>query len=96
MKRIIATLIRTGITTSKKPIEDLIKYLYPLRYIITLNSAGLISCNTNPFWKKENSKNITELYRDILAISKHSITDSGYFKIINRFENGDKYGIVIE
>lgn len=97
MKNIISKIIRTGCTTSKKPIEDFINYLYPLRHIITCNpKTGLITCNDNPFWNAENIDNRKALVYEISNIRKHNITDHHYFSIINRFEHGDKFGIVTD
>ena len=95
MKNLIQTILRTGLTKSKKPLEDYIKYLYPLKHILTVNQFGLVVCNDNGFWKPENNQNRTELLHDIYGINKKNIKDHSYFRIINRFENGDKYGIEV-
>lgn len=93
MKNLITTILRTGLTKSKKPLEDYIKYLYPLKHILTVNQFGWVTCNNNGFWKPGNNQNRTELFNDVYGIHKKSITDNNYFRIINRFENGDRYGI---
>ena len=93
MKNLIGTILRTGLTKSKKPLEDYVKYLYPLKHILTVNQLGWVVCNGNGFWKPGNNQNRTELFNDVYGIHKKSITDNNYFHIINRFENGDRYGI---
>ena len=94
MKNLINTILRTGFTRSQKPLEDYIKYLYPLKYILRVGEAGFVCCNHNPFWRFENKQNQMELYHDIRGVHRRSMTDDAYFRIINRFENGDKYGII--
>lgn len=91
MKNLIGTILRTGLTKSKKPLEDYVKYLYPLKHILTVNQLGWVVCNNNGFWKPENNQNRTELFHDVYGIQRRKITDSSYFHIINRFENGDRY-----
>lgn len=93
MKNTISTILRSGITKSKKPMEDYIKYLYPLQYILKTNEFGYVVSNDNKFWKPENIQNRTEFWKDVLSIGRKAIQDSGYFRILNRFENGDSYGI---
>lgn len=95
MKKIIATILKTGYTKSRKPLTEFIHYLYPLKHILKVNELGWVTCNDNSFWKPENNQNRTELLHDICSIQKRNIKDSSYFHIINRFENGDKYGIEI-
>ena len=97
MKQIIITILSNGFTTSKKyNLEDCIKYLYFLKYIFKTNSfTNCVCCNDNVFWLVSNNQNRIELLHDIIAIHKADIKDSAYFRIINRFENGDKYGIEI-
>ena len=95
MKNIILTILRTGFTKSKKSLEDLTEYLFILKYILRVNEIGFISCNNNAFWKAENNNKRMELINDILGIHKKDIKDECYFHIINRFANGDKYGIEI-
>lgn len=93
MKNLIGTILRTGLTKSKKPLEDYVKYLYPLKHILTVNQFGWVTCNNNGFWKPENNQNRTELFNDVCGIQRRKITDGSFFHIINRFENGDRYGI---
>lgn len=95
MKRIISTILRNGFTKSKKDLKVFVNYLYPLQYILKKNDLGWVICNDNPFWRAENNKNRTELYHDVYAIQRAKITDASYFHIINRFENGDRYGIEV-
>lgn len=96
MKSRIRTILRKGFSKSKKPLEDYVEYLYPLKHILTVNEVGWVTHNNNLFWETENIRNRTALFNDIGSIQKKSISDAAYFRIINRFENGDKYGIKID
>lgn len=91
MKKIIIGILAKGYTTSKKSIEELTKAFYPLKYLIT-NKHGIITCNDNAFWKYENHRNRCELIAD-LSMAKLGDIKGFYFHILNRFENGDVYGI---
>lgn len=94
MKKIISNLLNTGSTKSKKPIEEFVDFLFILKYILRVNDLGYVTCNDNAFWKAENEKNRKDLVIDVLCIRrKKDMKDMGYFHIINRFANGDKYGI---
>lgn len=99
MKKIVAGILRRGFTTSKKvSAKGCRNYLYPLQYILEDTEPGLgmtVRCNSNPFWDPQNNKRIHELMYDILGIHRHNIMDTCYFNILNRFENGDRYGIVV-
>lgn len=99
MKKIIAGILRRGFTSSKKvTLKDCVEYLYPLKYILEESDLGQfgmsVRCNQNPFWSKDNSQRIMELHNDIMGIHRAHITDTCYFRILNRFENGDGYGII--
>lgn len=97
MKKFIEGILRRGYThTAKYSLEDYIKYLYPLQHILQYSPAGFVSCNNNKFWRPENNQNRIELFYDVCGMRKAKPTDNCYFRIINRFENGDKYGIVVE
>ena len=95
MKNLIGTILRTGFTKSQKPLADYVKYLYPLKYILRVNEVGWVACNHNAFWKFENKQNQMDLFHDVLSIQKRGVSYDAYFRIINRFENGDRYGIEI-
>lgn len=99
MKMIIAGILRRGYTTSKQAtLKKCIALLYPLQYILEEAPAAsgmLVRCNHNPFWAAENNLRRGELINDILDIQQPNITDGSYFHIINRFEHGDRYGIVL-
>ncbi|OLA94862.1 MAG: hypothetical protein BHW64_01825 [Candidatus Melainabacteria bacterium LEY3_CP_29_8] len=95
MKKIISNLLSSGFTKSKKPMEEFTKYLFILKYILKVNELGWITCNDNAFWKAENNQNRIDLMHDVLAIHKKDIRDTSYFHIMNRFANGDKYGIEV-
>ena len=86
MKNLIRTILRTGLTKSKKPLEDYVKYLYPLKHILTVNQLGWVVCNDNGFWKPENNQNRTELFNDVYGIHKKSIAHNNYFHKINNLE----------
>lgn len=93
MKNTISTVLKTGITKSKKPLEQYVKYLYPLKFILNTNEMGDVVGNDNKFWKPENIQNRMEFCKDVLRIGRKTMQDDGYFRILNRFENGDGYGI---
>lgn len=95
MKSLILTVLEIRTTKSKKPIEDYISYLYPLRNILKVDEFGRVTHNNNAFWKSENRNNRADLICDIYNIRKRSIRDSSYYHILNRFENGDRYGIEV-
>lgn len=97
MKQIIKNILINGFSKTKRyTIDDITNYLYILQYIFINNpDVGMITNNDNKFWQRENNKNRIELISDISSINKSTITDGGYFRIINRFENGDRYGIEI-
>lgn len=95
MKNKIRTILKSGFTKSQTSLEEYVKYLYPLKYILGVNEKGWVAYNNNPFWRAGNIRNRTALFNDIANIQKKSVSDAGYFHIINRFENGDKYGIEI-
>lgn len=95
MKNIIMRILLTGYSSSKKTIKDFTSYLYILEYVLTTNTLGFVVAKNNAFWNIENEKNRLELVNDISSIRRKDIKDTSYFHIINRFENGDKYGIVV-
>ena len=96
MKKSITTILRKGVTTSTKSIADFVGYLYPLEHVLCVNESGFVACNDNAFWAFENMQNRRDFYHDICRIEKRSVQDNAYFRILNRFENGDKYGIEVE
>lgn len=96
MKNIIIKILTTGFSTTRKyKLQDLCKWLYPLQYILRDGNGLSICCNENKFWSSENNGNRSELLLDICGIRRRNMTDDAYFRIINRFENGDKYGIEV-
>ena len=95
MKKSITTILRKGFTTSGKPLADFISYLYPLKHVLCVNGSGQVTCNNNAFWSLENMHNRRDLYHDICSIEKKTVADNSYFHILNRFENGDRYGIEV-
>lgn len=93
MKTLILTILRTGYTTTKKfSLADIIGYCYPLKNLLKVDN-GLIQCNDNEFWKPENNINRHQLINDFRDW-KRSMLKGSKFTILNRFENGDGYGIV--
>ena len=54
MKQIILTLLARGFTTTKKNINELIKYCYFIRQIAEYDpKTKMIRCNNNRFWNFE-------------------------------------------
>ena len=93
MKRAVIKLLKSGRTSSRKPLSECVKFWYPLRGVVMVNQKGKIVANDNPFWSDENQQNRKELIWDIESIQKKNIMDRSYFHMINRYENGDAYGI---
>lgn len=92
MKQVIMTLLSRGYTTTKKyTADDLIKAFYPLKYLIR-QEGELIRCNDNKFWNPKNNDNRIQLVHKLNCSRLHDMS-TDYFLIINRFENGDAYGI---
>lgn len=94
MKQIIIGFLARGCTTTKKyTLDDLIKAFYPLKHIATTNEFGWIVTNRkNKFWNVENNGNRCELIAD-LTTAKLGDIKSNFYHILNRYENGDHYGI---
>lgn len=94
MNNIIAKILKTGMSKTRKyTVDDLVRYFYPLKHIIQQNDAvGAITLKENEFWSFENDKNRMEFLRDCQNLGS-SMTEGSRFKMLNRFENGDKYGI---
>ncbi len=93
MRRAVVKLLKTGQTSSRKPISEFIRFWYPLRGVIMVNQKGKIVANDSSFWSKENEQNRNELIGDVLNMKKRSMTDRSFFHMVNRYENGDAYGI---
>ena len=95
MKNAIYNLLKNGYYNGKKyKIDDMCKKLYFLKYIAKNGEVLQVDINHNPFWDYTNNHNRWELLRDLTKVRRFKISDSGYFHIINRFENGDSYGIL--
>lgn len=93
MKKIIIGLLARGYTTTKKyTLDDLTKAFYPLKHILRINELGQITANDNYFWRFENNDNRYQLISNLTLATLGDIT-SYYFHILNRYENGDHYGI---
>ena len=92
MKQTIIRLLSNGVVASRKyTADDLIKAFYPLQYLIK-QEGRLIMCNRNNFWNVENNDNRAQLIHKLHRARLHDM-HTDYFLIINRFENGDAYGI---
>lgn len=96
MKTAILNFLRNGVYTGTKyTADDFIEKLFFLKNLIKVQSAvpmGVIS-NDNPFWFPPNKKNRDELIQAVENIKKFSVNDTSFFGVINRFENGDCFGI---
>jgi hypothetical protein len=88
MKNVAITLLRTGHTTSQK---DITRAFYWLKPLIKTTEFGTV-CNSNKFWSPENNDNRSDLIRDMHSYHK-DIRKGSQFHILNRYENGDGYGI---
>ena len=93
MKKNILQILRTGVSRSKEPLERYYKYFYFFKYLIQ-REGDLTITRRNDFWSFANKQNRLELINDIYKVRRFTMTDDAYFSIINRFENGDAYGIV--
>ena len=94
MKKIILTVLCTGHSSTKKyTVKDLENYLFILKGLFKQTEYG-IGCSDSFFWEAENNNNRFALIRDIQKMKRRDIKDFGYFDIINRCANGDKYGNV--
>ena len=95
MKNTIIRILKYGHYNGKKyNIEDVYKKIYFLQNVLEKNKYFPIAIKNNKFWSKENLKNRAELIVDIMSVTRFSFTDTAYFHIVNRFENGDGYGII--
>lgn len=91
MKNIIVTLLGSGLTRTKKSIDDLKEYCYFIDSIAEYDeNTGFIRCNSNQFWNYDNRENRTRLMQEIRNSSKGI---RGMFSIYNEYENGNSYGI---
>lgn len=99
MKRYILKLLRTGFVRSKRyRAVDYASWLWVLKYLVEDSdmSEDTCTCRRNPFWDPANNKNRQDLIADIAMIGRaHDIRDIGYFRVINRLANGDRYGIEV-
>lgn len=93
MKKAIIRLLENGYYDGKKyTVDDFIKKFYPLRHIIKAGELTVIN-KPNHFWNFGNNRNRRELIADLSQVHYFNVKDTAYFHIINRFENGDGYGI---
>lgn len=94
MKKTIAHILRGGHSVTQTPLFALVNYLYPLKYILVAPGPTAISCNDNPFWGPSNLQRRLELAHDVMGMHGRSMKKGTYRAILDRFENGDGYGIV--
>lgn len=96
MKKAISNFLSNGVYAGTKyTADDFIKKLFFLKYLVDVRSGiqmGVLS-NDNPFWLHTNKKNRDELIQAVENIQKFSVNDTAFFGIMNRFENGDCFGI---
>ena len=92
MKQTIIRLLKNGYSVSQKYTADnLIKAFYPLQYIIQ-QDGKMIRTKSNKFWDYNNIDKRAALIQDLSFARLHNMKGR-YFNILNRFENGDGYGI---
>ena len=93
MKKIIIRLLLTGKSTTKKyKVEDLEEYLWIVRGLFVDTANGIAANPVNDFWSEDNTAR-ADLIRDITNMTKPTIKDFYYYRILNRCANGDGYGI---
>ena len=93
MKNILINLLTKGYTKTKKyTIKDIEEFCYILQGLFQ-NKNGIICCNSNYFWHYENNNKRMQLIQDLKGYSK-DIRKGTKFTILNRYENGDAYGIL--
>lgn len=93
MKKIIIKLLMTGYSTTKKyTVNDLENYLWILKGLFKDTQKGIAANQENPFWSNENNARV-DLIRDIMNITRRSVKDHYYYRILNRCANGDAYNI---
>lgn len=94
MKNVLLTLLRTGVSNTKKfKVEDFAKYLPGVANLLFEQREWGITAKSNDFWKHDNNPRAGELRHDIEAVKRASVRDISYFHILNRLNNGDRYGI---
>ena len=92
MKKLIVNALCKGFYAGKKyTAEDFFKVLYILKYIFESGTFNL-QVKNNLHWSREYR---VALIHDISKVHTFSIKDTYYFHIINRFENGDGYGLKV-
>lgn len=97
MKNAIIRLLSNGYYDGKKyTVDDLTRKFYILKHIIRAGKELKVENKPNNFWNFHNNQNRRELIADLSRVHYFKMTDNAYFHIINRFENGDGYGIARE
>lgn len=96
MKKAMLKFLSNGVYNGTKyTADDFIEKLFFLKMLIKEQSGvpmGILS-NDNPFWFLQNESNRYELVQAIENVRRFSVNDTAFFGIINRFENGDCFGI---
>lgn len=94
MKRVLLTLLRTGVShTNKFKVRDFCKYLPGVADLLFEQRQWGITAKSNNFWMNENNGRRAELRHKIKSIRRVSVQDFAYFDVLNRLVNGDRYGI---
>lgn len=93
MKKLIVNALCKGYYAGTKyTAEDFFKVLYILKYVFEGGAVFNLQIKNNLPWSREQR---VALISDINKVHNFSIKDTYYFHIINRFENGDGYGLKI-
>lgn len=94
MKKILINLLCCGCSNTKKyKVKDFAKYRPGVAHLIFQQHPWGVSSRNNDFWKDENKERREQLRNDINNVKRTSSNDQGFFLIINRLNNGDRYGI---
>ena len=92
-KQTIIKLLKDKQVKTKATAIELMSEIRFLALIIKNGNNGTIMANNNAFWSDSNTNNRLTLANDLSKVTKFKITDHYYFHILNRFENGDHYGM---
>lgn len=93
MKQTVLTILRTGVTRSKKSLSEFVEYCDLLKYLLTEDKDGRVILRENYFWKHPNMARRDEFIRLLANTRKRDISDHYYYQILNTLANGDKFGI---
>ena len=96
MKNILIGLLKRGHTSTKKyTADDLVRAFYPLNGMIAVCPVtGYIRIvEGHPFIQPDNLKKRMELLYDLRMARFKDFSNPYTYRIFNRIENGDGYGI---